>query len=335
MPGAPSIRGAANAKATSPGTVQLPSATALLFVGQGAQTVGMTVPLLESMPKVAEMYATAERVLGYDLLAVVRDGPSELLSQTLHAQPALLIAGLAAAEKLRSENPLAVDECVACAGLSLGEYTALVFAGALSFEAALEAVAVRARAMHAAGEAAGGIMATVVGLEDDVLAALCGRATDAGYGGVWVANFLFPKGRVVAGNAEAVARLKKLVTAEGAKSGSRLIFKELAVSGAFHTELMAPAADELRHVLDTLPISDPRIPVIANATGLPYRDADDIRAGLVKQLTSPVLWDKSIETLMKSNGAHTMVDVGPRAQIKAMLRKIDPALGSAAISVEV
>lgn len=301
--------------------------SALLFVGQGAQTVGMTKELLD-LPEVARMYDVAQKILGYDLKQIVLEGPENLLNQTLHAQPALLIAGLAAVEKLKRDNPSALNNVTQCAGLSLGEYTALVYAGAMSFEDAMRVVQARAMAMTAAATKTDGKMVTVIGMEDQPLEEVCRRAADSTSEPVQVSNYLFPKGRVIAGTPTAVNAVVNMIQAK-----SEITIKELAVSGAFHTELMSSARDALIDSLSCATITTPTVPVIANISAEPYKDAADVEAGLANQLVAPVMWQNVIEHMVET-GIKVFYDMGPRSQLKTMNRHINRVAFKSTLSIE-
>jgi [acyl-carrier-protein] S-malonyltransferase len=245
------------------------------------------------LPAVKAMLATAKKVLGYDLLALCLNGPKEALDDTVAAQPALFVAGLAAVERLRATDAAAVEGCAAAAGLSLGEYTALVFAGALSFEDGLRVVKARAEAMKAAAGAG----------EPH---AVC-----------QVANLLFPQGRVVSGHRDALEVAQRGATARGA-----LKAVPVAVSGAFHTPLMAPARAALAAALDAVEVRDPAIPVYSNVTGEPFRDAAHVRELLPRQLCEPVRWEPTLRALVAA-GKTQLSELGPGAQIKAMVKRVD------------
>ena len=294
-----------------------------LFPGQGSQAVGM---LKESkdLPAVKKMLDTAKGILGYDLLKLCLEGPKEDLDNTIYSQPALFVAGLAAVERLRAENPATVEGAASAAGLSLGEYTALVFAGAMSFEDGLKVVKVRAESMSAAaktGRPHG--MLSVVGLSDSDLEAVCAEAKSKVPGSVCViANYLFPQGRVVSGHKDVLEVAQRLATAKGA-----LKAVPVAVSGAFHTELMAPASDALKAALDNVTINDPVVPVYSNVTGEPFRDAKHIREMLPRQLVEPVKWEGTLRALVAA-GKTQLYELGPGQQIKAMVKRIDNSVWS-------
>lgn len=295
--------------------------TAFLFPGQGSQAVGM-LKECKDLPAVKKMLDTAKKVLGYDLLELCLTGPKEALDDTVHSQPALFVGGLAAVERLRAENPAAVDGAAAAAGLSLGEYTALVFAGAMTFEEGLRVVKVRAESMSAAAKAGQPHgMLSVVGLADADVEAVAAEARQKCPGCVCiVANYLFPQGRVISGHKEALEEAQRLATARGA-----LKAVPVAVSGAFHTELMAPARAELAAALDGVALRDPRVPVYSNVTGEPFRDAAHIRELLPRQLVEPVRWEGTLRALVAA-GKTQLYELGPGQQIKAMVKRIDNAV---------
>eukprot|EP00216_Chloropicon_sp_CCMP2111_P006015 CAMPEP_0198235850 /NCGR_PEP_ID=MMETSP1446-20131203/1725_1 /TAXON_ID=1461542 ORGANISM="Unidentified sp, Strain CCMP2111" /NCGR_SAMPLE_ID=MMETSP1446 /ASSEMBLY_ACC=CAM_ASM_001112 /LENGTH=537 /DNA_ID=CAMNT_0043917239 /DNA_START=83 /DNA_END=1696 /DNA_ORIENTATION=+ len=292
---------------------------AFLFPGQGSQSVGMPKDCLD-VPKVKEMFAKAEQVLGYDLLSVCQNGPKSKLDNTIYSQPALFVCSLAAVEKLRQEDAATVESASCTAGLSLGEYTALVFAGALSFEDALKIVKVRAESMAKAaeqGEPHG--MLSIVGLADAAINDICMQVKQKQGGDVvcQMANYLFPQGRVVSGHKKALAAVQELATRNGA-----LKAQEVAVSGAFHTSLMGSAGEALANVLKDVTFSDPRIPVYSNVTGMPFKSKDEIPELLKRQLCEPVRWEDTVKAMIES-GKTQMHELGPGKQIKAMVKRIN------------
>lgn len=311
--------GASTSAAASAGAVDPSSPVAFLFPGQGSQALGM-LSTSSDLPAVKAMLATAQEVLGYDLLELTRDGPKSKLDDTRYSQPALFVAGLAAVEKLRTEQgEAAVAAASATAGLSLGEYTALVFAGALTFEDALKVVKVRAESMaHAASLGDPHGMLSVVGLSDadiaDVVAAVNAKLPDRV---CKLANMLFPQGRVLSGHKDALEVALTLALEKGALKAT-----PLAVSGAFHTELMAPAREALAAALETVEFHEPRIPVFSNVTGKPFENAADIKAKLPRQLVEPVRWEDEIRAVIAA-GKNKLFELGPGQQIKAMVRRID------------
>lgn len=292
--------------------------SSFLFNGQGAQYIGMTESV-KDLPEVKDIWRRANKVLGYDLQSLVLSGSPEQLQTTVYSQPAMLVAGLCAAEKLKSENPSAFAKCTAAAGLSLGEYTALVFAGALSLEDALAIVKARAEAMDAAAKKTRGVMFSIVGLDEKVVRGLCDEAVKAYPGQICtIANMLFPQGYAVSGHEQAVVAASEAAQRGGAKKVSKLF-----VSGAFHTLLMEPARDALVPALKKATIQMPRIPVYSNVTGRPFASIDEIREGLATQLCAPVRWEQSVAQMIK-DGHKSLFELAPRANaIKAMVRQID------------
>ncbi|KXZ47596.1 hypothetical protein GPECTOR_34g755 [Gonium pectorale] len=315
-----------------------------LFPGQGSQSVGM-LSSAASLPAVAAMLETAKQVLGYDLLEICTKGPQSALDDTRVAQPALFVAGLAAVELLRQRDPRVVDSCAGCAGLSLGEYTALVFAGALSFEEGLRVVKARGEAMAAAAAAPPGSgarphgMLSVVGLGDAALAGLAAEAEAGGPPGsvCRLANYLFPQGRVVSGHTDLLEDVARKARDAGALKAQMLL-----VSGAFHTSLMAPAREELMKALSTVQFKPPRMPVYSNVTAAPFpasspgaasADPRDIPALLGRQLVEPVQWEATLAALLAPPAAGAgvaaaaasdvmMYELGPGQQIKAMVKRM-------------
>eukprot|EP00056_Hartaetosiga_gracilis_P006540 m.97447 g.97447 ORF g.97447 m.97447 type:complete len:402 (-) comp12496_c1_seq4:132-1337(-) len=290
------------------------SSTVFLFPGQGAQKLGMTKDVL-NIERVKEMYKVAEDILGYNLKEIVLGDDKGRLDDTAVCQPAMLLAGLSAVEKLKEDNPEAIDKCVAAAGLSLGEYTALVHAGAMSLEDALKVVKVRGEMMQRASELSKGAMLSVIGVADDELKRACEVASAATKKEAVIANFLSKGIRVVSGDEDAVLAVKSAVEPHAVKVAL------LSVSGAFHTSLMAPAVDALRDVLQSVEISMPSCPVYSNTLGRTYESVDEIREQLVVQVASPVLWDTTLSQVADLNCA--IYELGPQRQIKSMLRKMD------------
>eukprot|EP00793_Prasinoderma_coloniale_P004705 PRCOL_00000466-RA len=325
---AAAMAGLTSAEAAAAAAPQTP--VAFLFPGQGSQAVGMCKDVAD-IPAVKEMFEKASKVLGYDLLDVCLNGPKEKIDNTVHSQPALFVGGLAAVEKLRNEDPQKVEQCSCTAGLSLGEYTALVFAGAMSFDDAIKVVKVRAEGMAAAAESGDPHgMLSVVGLGDAEIESVCKAVREKMPGKTCqVANLLFPQGRVVSGHHVCLDEAQKLATAKGA-----LKAQKVAVSGAFHTPLMQPASEALAKVLDEVTIKDPRIPVYSNVTAMPFEKAEDIKAFLKRQLVEPVLWESTVKTLI-GKGKNELFELGPGQQVKAMTKRIDPAVWKTFTNVKV
>jgi [acyl-carrier-protein] S-malonyltransferase len=290
--------------------------TAFLFPGQGAQSVGMGAALAEALPAAKQLFARASDILGYDLLALCANGPAEQLDATEYSQPALFVCSLAAVEKIRAEQPTLLDEATIAAGLSLGEYTALVFAGAMDFETGLRLVQERGRAMQAASDAASSGMVSVLGLDRDKVEALC---NDARQGEVLqVANLLCPGNIVVSGHCGACERVAELA----AQAGAMKVIP-LAVAGAFHTPLMQPAYERLSTAVAKADIRSPRIPVVSNVDAETHADPAEIRQLLVRQLVNPVQWEESMRRLITVHGAERAYEVGPGRVLTGLLKRID------------
>src|SRR5262245_15750565 len=266
---------------------------AFLFPGQGAQYVGMAVALYDSVPAARALFDRAAGLLGYDLLAVCMTGPKERLDSTAVSQPAIYVASLAALEQLKVTEPAALDEAVAAAGLSLGEYTALTFAGALSFEDGLRLVQKRGEAMQAASDARAGGMVSVLLMEQPKLEELVAQVA-AEKGLLRFANYLCPGNVVVSGEKEACDELEYRV----ADAGARTV--RLAVAGAFHTPLMQPAVEALSAALAGVALAPPRVPVWSNVTAQPYAGPPEIKPGLARQVVEPVRWEETMRGLLAS-----------------------------------
>ena len=288
--------------------------TAFLFPGQGAQTVGMCKEVVAEVPAAANLFHQAGEILGFDLLGVCAEGPQERLNATDVSQPALFVAGLAALEKLRVTAPDVVDGCAGAAGLSLGEYTALVFAGALSFEDGLRVVQVRGKSMQAAAEATPSGMVSVLGMEPAKLDELCEKAAPAGR--VRIANHLCPGNLVVSGDQAACDEVERLAPEFGAMKTVRL-----SVAGAFHTEIMKPADEQLAAALAEVTVRAPRVPVVSNVDAQPHSDPDEIRRLLVRQVLEPVLWERSMRRLL-TDGFERFYELGPGRVLAGLMKRI-------------
>ena len=294
---------------------------ALVFPGQGAQSVGMLGDWCTGQAAAVDLFTRASDLLGYDLAALCREGPAARLNMTAVSQPAILVTSLAALEVLVSREPAVVQAVPITAGLSLGEYTALVFAGALGFDDAVRLVDIRGRAMQACadrrgsdGEPAGGMVA-VLGLDRDRVAALC----EASRGGdvLEVANVLCPGNVVASGHTAACRRLEAAATEAGAMKCVRL-----EVAGAFHTVLMQEAVDTLAAALADTTINRPRIPVVSNVDARPHDDPEEIRRLLARQVCGVVEWHQSMTHLL-STGIRSVYEVGPGRVLRGLLKRID------------
>jgi [acyl-carrier-protein] S-malonyltransferase len=291
------------------------SKIAFLFPGQGAQKVGMGRTLAETLPVARALYDRAGEVLGYDLAKICFEGPEGDLDSTVYSQPALFVTSLAALESLRAERSDVVDACDFAAGLSLGEYTAMVFAGVMEFETALRVVQRRGEAMQAAADAAPSGMVAVLGLERDQVQVVCDQAR--GEGVLQIANLLCPGNIVVSGDNAACERAAELAVAAGAFK-----VQPLAVAGAFHTPLMKSAVEKLAAALEGAKLSRPRIPVVSNVDAEPHDDPEEIRRLLIEQVVSPVLWEDSMRYLL-AQGVDQMYEIGPGRVLRGLMRRIE------------
>jgi [acyl-carrier-protein] S-malonyltransferase len=288
---------------------------AFLFPGQGAQTVGMAGSLCQSLPAARALFDEAAAVLGYDLLATCVSGPADRLNATDVSQPAIFVASLAAIEQLKATHPDAPADVVATAGLSLGEYTALVFAGALTFADGLKVVKARGEAMQAAAEATPSGMVAVIGLEVPEVEALVAEARPAGR--LEVANYLCPGNTVVSGTLPAVERVEQIAQEKG---GLRLT--RLAVAGAFHTDVMKPADEKLAAALAGVTIRPPRVPVWSNVDARPHTDPDEIRGLLVRQVVAPVRWEETMRGLL-ADGVERFYEIGPGRVLAGLMKRVN------------
>jgi [acyl-carrier-protein] S-malonyltransferase len=289
---------------------------AFLFPGQGAQTVGMGKLLVETTPQAKEVFDKAAQVLGYDLLQVCLEGPAEKLDSTAYSQPALFVTSLAALEWLRANKPDVVNSCQGVAGLSLGEYTALVFAEVLSFEDGLRVVQERGRAMQDAADAVPSGMVSVLGLDAEKTQAVCVEAR-TGDEILQIANYLCPGNIVVSGHKTACERVIGVAEKAGAMKTI-----PLAVAGAFHTPLMQPAVERLKTALAGVTLNKPRLPVISNVDAETHDDPEQIRELLVRQVVSPVRWEDSIRKML-AHGHTPFWEVGPGRVLRSLLKRLD------------
>ena len=288
---------------------------AFLFPGQGAQQVGMGRAAAESLPPVRELYDRANAILGYDLARLCFEGPAEELDSTVYSQPALFVTSLAAVELLRKNVPDVVLACEAAAGLSLGEYTALVFAGAIEFDAGLRLVALRGEAMQEAADATPSGMVSILGLERAQVEELCERARQGEI--LQIANFLCPGNIVISGTNSACERAAEMAASAGAMKAV-----PLAVAGAFHTPIMNSAVERLRAALAETRIARPAIPVISNVDAMAHDDPDEIREILVRQVVAPVRWEESMRKLL-ADGYDQFYEVGPGRVLRGLLKRIE------------
>ncbi|UUO07457.1 ACP S-malonyltransferase [Blastopirellula sp. J2-11] len=291
------------------------SKIAFLFPGQGAQYVGMGKQLAASSPKAAELFQRAAEILGYDLGELCFNGPAARLDSTVFSQPALFVTSIAALESMREENPDALLSCEGTAGLSLGEYTAMVFAGVMQFEDALRVVQIRGAAMQEAADAVPSGMVSVLGLDRDQVSAVCAEARENEI--LEIANLLCPGNIVVSGSNDACERVP--VIAE--KAGAMKVMP-LAVAGAFHTQIMQPAVEKLTAALADVPMSAPRIPVVSNVDAVPHSDPEEIRQLLIQQVCSPVRWEDSMRYLLAAD-FYEFFEIGAGRVLRGLMKRID------------
>ncbi|MEX0722880.1 MAG: ACP S-malonyltransferase [Gracilimonas sp.] len=282
--------------------------TAYLFPGQGSQFVGMGKELYDSNPSAAEYFDKANEILGIDLKTIMFEGPEEKLKQTEFTQPAIFLHSVALYKTLDATPDMV-------AGHSLGEFSALVACGAVSFEDALKIVRRRGELMQQAGTENPGTMAAVIGLDDEAVEKVCAQASEESGKEVVAANYNCPGQLVISGYKEAVEKAVELAKENGARMAMLL-----PVSGAFHSSLMQPAYDGLKDQLQQLDIKEPNCPIYSNYTAEPTTDTEDIRSNLLNQLLNPVRWTQTLNN-MSSNGADSFVEVGPGKVLQGLVKR--------------
>jgi [acyl-carrier-protein] S-malonyltransferase len=289
--------------------------TALLFPGQGAQYVGMGKDLAEKFPAARAAFERADKALSFGLSKVCFEGPESELNRTDVSQPAILVHSWAVVEVLKTTDKgrALIDGASVAAGLSLGEYSALAAAGAVTWEDAARLVRARGRYMQEACDAKPSTMASIVGLDDDKLAEAIKPAQAKGI--VVLANFNAPGQVAISGEKAAVEEAMKLAKAAGAK-----LTVPLTVAGAFHSPLMEPARERLAAEIETTRFQGPRISVIANVDAIEHSDPNLLKSNLVKQLTAPVLWAKSMQKLVDA-GYDTFIELGPGNVLAGLLKR--------------
>jgi len=269
--------------------------------------------LAANLPAAKALFDYASAILGYDLLEVCTNGPAEKLNATNISQPAIFVASMAALEQLKATDPAALEGVTNTAGLSLGEYTALTFAGAITFADALTVVKARGEAMQAAAEATPSGMVAVLAIDVPDVEALVIEARSAGV--LEIANYLCPGNTVISGSAAAIEKACQLAELKQYRVA------KLAVAGAFHTSLMKPADERLAEALAGITIHMPRIPVWSNVDAKPHTDPTEIRALLVKQVLSPVLWEATLRGLLES-GTTKFYEIGPGRVLAGLLKRV-------------
>lgn len=300
------------------------SKVSFMFPGQGAQFVGMCDDVCKNVPAAKALFDEASEILGYDLLELCTAGPKEKLDSTVVSQPAIFVASMAAVEKLRAEEGQeAVDAATCAMGLSLGEYSALCFADAISFADGVKVTKARGEAMQAASDAVNSGMASIIGLKKDVVDELCAAASEQSGEKVQLANLLCNGNYAVSGHMDAIDKVCEIAKPE---FKARMAIK-LAVAGAFHTDFMAPAVDSLKEVLEVVEIKKPRIPVISNVDAKPHSDPDVIKGLLAQQVTAPVLWEVSMQSML-DHGFEEAKELGPGKVTTGVLKRINKAAAS-------
>lgn len=292
---------------------------AFVFPGQGAQFSGMGKDLYDSNATAKSLFDKANEILGFEITKIMFEGTADELKQTKVTQPAVFLHSVVSA---MCAGDQATFDMVG--GHSLGEFSALVAAGALSFEDGLTLVSKRAHAMQKACEAAPSTMAAIIGLDDKTIEDVCASISKPGHI-VVPANYNNPGQLVISGNIEAIDEACEELKAKGARRALKL-----PVGGAFHSPLMQPAKDELQQAIETTEFAAPKVPVYQNVDAQPHTDPNDIKTNLIAQLTSPVRWTYEVQNMVK-NGATDFTECGPGKALQGMIAKI--CKGNDAISI--
>lgn len=289
--------------------------TALLFPGQGSQYIGMGKDFYENFKEAREVFHKANEVLGFDLSSLCFHGKQEELNKTSICQPAILVTSIAILEVLKKNSPIQMDTCLAVCGLSLGEYTAHVAAGSMTFMDAVRLVYKRGLFMQEACTANPGGMASVIGLEDEKVEQICNEIKSLGI--ICTANYNSPGQVVISGEKTLLEKASILAKERGAR-----MVVPLKVDGAFHSDLMSPASIKLSRELELTPISKPNIPVVANIHARYVREPEEIKISLAKQLNSPVRWHQSVSMLIR-DGFNQFYEIGPGRALSGIMKRID------------
>jgi [acyl-carrier-protein] S-malonyltransferase len=288
---------------------------ALLFPGQGAQSVGMATALLARSQKARTLFWQASEILGFDLESLCTQGPDSTLNLTSNSQPALFVHSAAALADFYESRPELAQQVVAVAGLSLGEYSALHAAGSLSFERGVELVAARGRAMQTAASTVASSMASVIGVDQVQVQDFCDQARQPGEI-LQLANLLCPGNIAISGHNRSIDACGELVTQAGFK------FIRLAVAGAFHTDIMQPAVAQLQSALSQAQLVDAKVPLVANVDAQAHQRSSEFSVLLPKQIVSPVLWEASLRTLL-GMGVDQFYEIGTGRVLTGTLKRTD------------
>lgn len=272
--------------------------------------------LCQELPQAGEIFSRADEILGYPLSEICFEGPKEKLDATEHSQPALFVSSMAALELLKKDSPDIVERCAMAAGLSLGEYTALAFSGALSFEDGLRLVRQRGLAMQQAADMTPSGMVSVLGLDRQKVEELCQRSRMDGEI-LQIANLLCPGNIAVSGHR---ASCEQAVADAEAMGAMRAV--PLAVAGAFHTEIMQPAVEKLGEALSAVEFQNPRIPVVSNVDAALHDSAGDYSELLKKQVCSPVLWEDCMRSML-DQGCDSFYEIGTGRVLRGLLKRVD------------
>ncbi|XP_063701433.1 probable malonyl-CoA-acyl carrier protein transacylase, mitochondrial [Culicoides brevitarsis] len=309
----------------------------ILFPGQGSQFVGMGAQLVQ-IPEVLDMYEIASDILKYNLLEICLKGPKKDLDRTVFSQPAILVTSLACLERLKEERPNAIESCISTAGFSLGEISALVFAGVIPFDQAVRLVQIRAEAMQYASDLNQGGMAMILYGPDSKLnfAIKAAREWCAQKGtqqpDCVIANYLYPHCKVVAGSEEALSFIEKNANVFNIKR-----VKRLPVSGAFHSTLMKAAVEPFRAALNKIKLDDPAIAVHSNIDGMPYKNADHIKNQLPMQIIKPVKWEQTLHILYERRDGESFprtFECGPGQGLRAILKQVNAKAWNTSYNIE-